>query len=199
MFIRRITSSYWLFLFSDFYHIAQLSSFVVHTQDSGAQNRITGCSFIQPPSFVGYIIRLDMSLTHTIIHNPINPGILCSVQHTIIHPCLMVSSLHSIHVDHVDSKHFFFFKLIFMWWWWCRPHPVREHAQDLRPPLGARPASPPNTSSSAATPTGSVHKSQTVSIVGMSGQLKRCNESWFGSLQSGQFAAEWLAGSILCR
>ena len=27
--------------------------------------------------------------------------------------------------------------------WWCRPHPVREHAQDLRPPLGARPASPP--------------------------------------------------------
>ena len=28
------------------------------------------------------------------------------------------------------------------WWWWCRPHPVREHAQDLRPPLGARPASP---------------------------------------------------------
>ena len=33
----------------------------------------------------------------------------------------------------------------------------------------------------------------------MSGQLKRCNESWFGSLQSGQFAAGWLAGSILCR
>ena len=30
------------------------------------------------------------------------------------------------------------------WWWWCRPHPVREHAQDLRPPLGARPASPPH-------------------------------------------------------
>ena len=39
----------------------------------------------------------------------------------------------------------------------------------------------------------------TVSVVGMSGQLKRCNESWFGSLQSGQFAAGWLAGSILCR
>ena len=58
---------------------------------------------------------------------------------------------------------------------------------------------PPHTSSSAATPTGSVHKSQTVSVVGMSGQLKRCNESWFGSLQSGQFAAGWLAGSILCR
>ena len=57
----------------------------------------------------------------------------------------------------------------------------------------------PHTSSSAATPTGSVHKSQTVSVVGMSGQLKRCNESWFGSLQSGQFAAGWLAGSILCR
>ena len=48
-------------------------------------------------------------------------------------------------------------------------------------------------------PTGSVHKSQTVSVVGMSGQLKRCNKSWFGSLQSGQFAAGWLAGSILCR
>ena len=31
----------------------------------------------------------------------------------------------------------------FAWWWWCRPHPVREHAQDLRPPLGARQASPP--------------------------------------------------------
>ena len=57
----------------------------------------------------------------------------------------------------------------------------------------------PHTSSSAATPTGSVHKSQTVSVVGMSGQLKRCNESWFGSLQSGQFAAGRLAGSILCR
>ena len=57
----------------------------------------------------------------------------------------------------------------------------------------------PHMSSSAATPTGSVHKSQTVSVVGMSGQLKRCNESWFGSLQSGQFAAGWLAGSILCR
>ena len=57
----------------------------------------------------------------------------------------------------------------------------------------------PHTYSSAATPTGSVHKSQTVSVVGMSGQLKRCNESWFGSLQSGQFAARWLAGSILCR
>ena len=57
----------------------------------------------------------------------------------------------------------------------------------------------PHTSSSAATPTGSVHKSQTVSVVGMSGQLKRCNKSWFGSLQSGQFAAGWLAGSILCR
>ena len=37
---------------------------------------------------------------------------------------------------------------------------------------------PPHTSSSAATPTGSVHKSQTVSVVGMSGQLKRCNESF---------------------
>ena len=57
----------------------------------------------------------------------------------------------------------------------------------------------PHTSSSAATPTGSVHKSQTVSVVGMSGQLKRCNESWFMSLQRGQFAAGWLAGSILCR
>ena len=57
----------------------------------------------------------------------------------------------------------------------------------------------PHTSSSAATPTGSVHKSQTISVVGMSGQLKRCNESWFGWLQSGQFAAGWLAGSILCR
>ena len=57
----------------------------------------------------------------------------------------------------------------------------------------------PHTSSSAATPTGSVHKSQTISVVGMSGQLKRCNESWFGSLQSGQFAAGWLSGSILCR
>ena len=78
--------------------------------------------------------------------------------------------------------------------WWCRPHPVREHAQDL-----SLPSFSPHTSSSAATPTGSVHKSKTVSVVGMSGQLKRCNESWFGSLQSGQFAAGWLAGSILCR
>ena len=83
-------------------------------------------------------------------------------------------------------------------WWWYRPHPVREHAQDLRPPLGARPASPPHVKQRSH-PTGSVHKSQTVSVVGMSGQLKRCNESWFRFLQSGQFAAGWLAGSILCR
>ena len=96
------------------------------------------------------------------------------------------------------ARFYLIFVTVLWWWWWCRPHPVREHAQDLRPPLGARPASP-HTSSSAATPTGSVHKSQTVSVVGMSGQLKRCNESWFGSLQSGQFAAGWLAGSILCR
>ena len=66
-------------------------------------------------------------------------------------------------------------------------------------PRSGPPSFSPHTSSSAATPTGSVHKSQTVSVVGMSGQLKRCNESWFGSLQCGQFAAGWLAGSILCR
>ena len=66
-------------------------------------------------------------------------------------------------------------------------------------PVRGPPSFSPHTSSSAATPTGSVHRSQTVSVVGMSGQLKRCNESWFGSLQSGQFAAGWLAGSILCR
>ena len=66
-------------------------------------------------------------------------------------------------------------------------------------PARGPPSFSPHTSSSAATPTGSVHKSQTVSVVGMSGQLKRCNESWFRSLQSGQFAAGWLAGSILCR
>ena len=66
-------------------------------------------------------------------------------------------------------------------------------------PARGPPSFSPHTSSSAATPTGSVHKSQTVSVVGMSGQLKRCNESWFGSLQSEQFAAGWLAGSILCR
>ena len=66
-------------------------------------------------------------------------------------------------------------------------------------PARGPPSFSPHTSSSAATPTGSVHKSQTISVVGMSGQLKRCNESWFGSLQSGQFAAGWLAGSILCR
>ena len=66
-------------------------------------------------------------------------------------------------------------------------------------PVRGPPSFSPHMSSSAATPTGSVHRSQTVSVVGMSGQLKRCNESWFGSLQSGQFAAGWLAGSILCR
>ena len=83
------------------------------------------------------------------------------------------------------------------WWWWCRPHPVREHAQDLRPPLGARPASPPTRQAAQPPPRGL--STNPVSVVGMSGQLKRCNESWFGSLQSGQFAAGWLAGSILCR
>ena len=40
------------------------------------------------------------------------------------------------------------------WWWWCRPHPVREHAQDLRPPLGARPASPPTRQAAQLPPRG---------------------------------------------
>ena len=39
-------------------------------------------------------------------------------------------------------------------WWWCRPHPVREHAQDLRPPLGARPASPPTRQAAQPPPWG---------------------------------------------
>ena len=42
----------------------------------------------------------------------------------------------------------------FGWWWWCRPHPVREHAQDLRPPLGARPASPPTRQAAQPPPRG---------------------------------------------
>ena len=75
----------------------------------------------------------------------------------------------------------------YLWLWWWSQTPAR-----------GPPSFSPHTSSSVATPTGSVHKSQTVCVVGMSGQLKRCNESWFGSLQSGQFAAGWLAGSILC-
>ena len=41
-----------------------------------------------------------------------------------------------------------------MLWWWCRPHPVREHAQDLRPPLGARPASPPTRQAAQLPPRG---------------------------------------------
>ena len=41
------------------------------------------------------------------------------------------------------------------WWWWCRPHPEREHAQDLRPPLGARPASPPTRQAAQPPPRGS--------------------------------------------
>ena len=40
------------------------------------------------------------------------------------------------------------------WWWWCRPHPVREHAQDLRPLLGARPASPPTRQAAQLPPRG---------------------------------------------
>ena len=38
--------------------------------------------------------------------------------------------------------------------WWCRPHPVREHAQDLRPPIGARPASPPTRQAAQPPPRG---------------------------------------------
>ena len=38
--------------------------------------------------------------------------------------------------------------------WWCRPHPVREHAQDLRPPLGARPDSPPTRQAAQPPPRG---------------------------------------------
>ena len=44
--------------------------------------------------------------------------------------------------------------IICPWWWWCRPHPVREHAQDLRPPLGARPASPPTRQAAQPPPRG---------------------------------------------
>ena len=40
-------------------------------------------------------------------------------------------------------------------WWWCRPHPVHEHAHDLRPPLGARPASPPTRQAAQPPPRGS--------------------------------------------
>ena len=46
------------------------------------------------------------------------------------------------------------FTLFWWWWWWCRPHPVREHAQDLRPPLGARPASPPTRQAAQLPPRG---------------------------------------------
>ena len=42
----------------------------------------------------------------------------------------------------------------YLWWWWCRPHPVREHAQDLRPPLGVRPASPPTRQAAQPPPRG---------------------------------------------
>ena len=40
------------------------------------------------------------------------------------------------------------------WWWWCGPHPVHEHAQDLRPPLRARPASPPTRQAAQPPPRG---------------------------------------------
>ena len=40
------------------------------------------------------------------------------------------------------------------WWWWCRPHPVPEHTLDLRPPLGARPASPPTRQAAQPPPRG---------------------------------------------
>ena len=38
--------------------------------------------------------------------------------------------------------------------WWCRAHPVREHAQDFRPPLGARQASPPTRQAAQPPPRG---------------------------------------------
>ena len=86
-------------------------------------------------------------------------------------------------------------------WWWCggvNPIPCVSTHRISDPRSGPAQLLPPHVKQRSH-PTGSVHKSQTVSVVGMSGQLKRCNESWFGSLQSGQFAAGWLAGSILCR
>ena len=33
---------------------------------------------------------------------------------------------------------------VFWWWWWCRPHPVREHAQDLRTRSGPAQLLPPH-------------------------------------------------------
>ena len=47
-----------------------------------------------------------------------------------------------------------FFNTLMVVVWWCRPHPVREHAQDLRPPLGARPASPPTRQAAQPPPRG---------------------------------------------
>ena len=86
-------------------------------------------------------------------------------------------------------------------WWWCGgvdPIPCVSTHRISDPRSGPVQLLPPHVKQHSH-PHESVLKSQTVSVVGMSGQLKRCNESWFGSLQSGQFTAGWLSGSILCR
>ena len=96
----------------------------------------------------------------------------------------MISGQQNKNVNHFSNKKRFSMLVVVV------STPSRAWARTgSQTPARGPPSFSPHTSSSAATPTGSVHKSQTVSVVGMSGQLKRCNESWFGSLQSGQFAA----------
>ena len=63
--------------------------------------------------------------------------------------------LHSFHHSSVTCFSFYYGRSSSLdSWWWCRPHPVREHAQDLRPPLGARPASPPTCQAAQLPPRG---------------------------------------------
>ena len=72
-------------------------------------------------------------------------GHRCHHHHSHTITVVVSQPLHHRHVNIV---------IVTSWWWWCRPHPVREHAQDLRPPLGARPASPPTRQAAQLPPRG---------------------------------------------
>ena len=84
--------------------------------------------------------------------------VVCMVWASRVGVIRMMFLLHFLHAAGVLYAWFYGVVCMFfgpLWWWWCRPHPEREHAQDLRPPLGARPASPPTRQAAQPPPRGS--------------------------------------------
>ena len=105
---------------------------------------VTGTALYDTPSTATHCFLSSRAL-HCMTHHPQQHTVSCrhghcTVWHTIhsntLFPVVTGTALYD---TPSTATHCFLW-----WWWWCRPHPVREHAQDLRPPLGAHPASTPH-------------------------------------------------------